>query len=1338
MRGAAPEVVPAEVARMTGGSDARTVLDLFERSCAANARRCALEVPGADALTYSELDRRARKVAACVIRQAFASRAPRDSVVAIALPRTEPWLYASILGVMRAGAAYVAIDPSFPARQAAAILADAGAVALIATPERAAAIASEGARIPCLAPADLASADEGAADDTQAAPDSLAYVIYTSGTTGRPKGVEIEHRSLLNLVAGDVAEFRLGPEDRVAQGSSTSYDSSVEEMWLAWAAGGTVVVMDDDTARLGPDLLTWLQLRAITVLCPPPTLLRTLGCDDPERALPRIRVLYVGGEALAPDLAELWSRGRRLENGYGPTECTVTCLRGTVRAGEPVTIGRAIPGSFAAIIDPEDAELREISDASEGELVVGGLSLARGYRGQPETTAARFIDHPTLGRVYRTGDLVHRDGRGDFHYHGRIDAQVKLRGYRIELGAIEAKLAAHPAVLEAACTVEGEGARRVLVAHVVPRGGSAIVAEDLRHALARDLPPYMVPAAIAPIARVPRTVGGKIDRRALPAIAGARAHAPASGHVAPETETERVVARALAAALRQDGEVSVEADLFDDLGLDSLTIAIAISRLRAHEATRAATVRTAYEHRTARAIARAIDAQGRAARPDAAPQPRPAHDVPTGTQRPLLVSSLQALVLVALLLGLSQLLWIPKAGDTLLRALGGGPAGIVALAALAVVAIAGYATVSIAFGVLAKWLLLGRVRPARIRAWSFAHLRHWAAVRCVALMPWELIEAIGLAPAVLSLLGARIGRGVHIHRGVRLNEGGWDLITLEDGATIGQDACLRAVELESGSIVLGPVTVRRNATLETRAGLSPGAELGEGSILRALSNLQPGPRHDHAILDGVPARPIAPAPPPPAVAPAPHVALRIVVAFLLVSLIAAGIAVPWLIACQALGLSPDSLHAALFPRAESLLPDPGALARIACATIIGAVGTVLVQALFVRALGRAPRGPHSLGSFAALRMSLQSFLVEAGGKWLSGTLMWPIWLNLAGARIGRGCEISTITDVVPSTVAIGDETFFADGIYLGGPLLHAGTATIEPIELEGSCFVGNHAVLPAGTRLARETLVGISTRGGGLPFEAGSSWFGHPVFKLPRREVVAAPRELTHDPPLVRRINRWAWEVARFALPIGPVLVALVWFRAMEIAAATQPTAMFRLIALPAGVLASLAALAAAILALKWLLVGRVKPATHPLWSCWCSRWDFLYVAWGMWAAVPLSLLDGTLMLVAYLRAMGCRIGRRALLGSGFAHVVDPDMLHFGDDVTVQALFQAHTFEDRVLKVDHVHIRDRASVGANTVLLYGADIGPGAIVEPHSVVMKREVLLADTRYEGVPTQPLGA
>jgi non-ribosomal peptide synthetase-like protein len=695
-----------------------------------------------------------------------------------------------------------------------------------------------------------------------------------------------------------------------------------------------------------------------------------------------------------------------------------------------------------------------------------------------------------------------------------------------------------------------------------------------------------------------------------------------------------------------------------------------------------------------------------------------------------------------LLVAVSQVLWIPHGAEWLAATLAGGPSGAILGAVVAAVvaasAVAAYTAASIVVGVAAKWLLVGRYAPMRVRAWSVLHFRHWMTVRLVALMPWDVIELLRLAPLVLRLLGARIGRGVHIHRGVRLNEGGWDLITLEDGATIGQDACLRAVELEGGCLVFGPVVVRRNATLETRAGLSPGAELGEGSILRALSNLQPGQREDHAILDGVPAVRVAPAAPPPAVdAPSAHT-IRLFLASILLGAIVATLVLPWTIAFWAFGLVSSDTVDRLFPHADSIVPSIDGLLRLAGATACGGIGTVLLQALLVRALGPAPRGPFSLASAASLRMSLQSMLVEGAGKWLSGTIMWPMWLNLAGARIGRGCEISTITDVVPSTIEIGDETFFADGIYLGGPALHAGTATIEPVTLAGSCFVGNHAVLPSGTRLARETLVGISTRGSGLPDEAGASWFGHPVFRLPRREVVEAPRELTHDPSLVRRINRWIWELARFALPLGPVFVALAWYQAMASASAAQDAVFFRLVTLPLGVLAAFAALALAVVAMKWTLIGRVRPGAHPLWSCWCSRWDFLYVAWGMWAAVPLSFLEGTLMLVAYLRAIGCRIGRRALLGAGFAHVVDPDMLCFGDDVTVQALFQAHTFEDRVLKVDHVRIGDGATVGANTVLLYGADIGAGAVVEPHSVVMKREVLSPRTRYEGAPTQPSGA
>jgi acyl-coenzyme A synthetase/AMP-(fatty) acid ligase len=1317
---------------MNAGGAPVTILDLFDRARAAHGSRTALEIAPADdspstGIDYDTLDAMADEAAALV-----APFAAADAVIALGLPRTDPWLYACMLAVMRAGAAYVAIDPAFPARQAAEILGDAAATVLVARPARAAEIAAAGARTPALDPPSTARATGTARPFRRPhiAPANLAYVIYTSGTTGKPKGVEIEHRSILNLVHGDVEAFGLGADDRVAQGSSASYDSSIEEIWLAWAVGGAVVVMDDETARLGPDLLPWLVRRRITVLCPPPTLLRTLACDDPQAALPELRLLYVGGEALPPDLADLWSRGRRLENGYGPTECTVTCLRATVRAGEPVTIGRAIAGSTAFVIDPEDPTLRVIEDDAHGELVVGGASLARGYRGQPETTAARFIDHPLLGRVYRTGDLVHRDAGSAFHYHGRIDAQVKLRGYRVELGAVEARLAAHPSVIEAACTVEGEGSQRRLVAHVVLAAGAALDADALRAFVAEALPHYMVPAAIASIAAVPRSIGAKLDRKRLPRVGDVPA---APVHVAPpEGELECAVAEAIAAVLARPVEsISADADFFDDLGLDSLTVAMAVSRLRASAATRAATVRLAYAHRSVRAVARALGPARDAATARAAPAP-----AAQGTPRPLVATTLQALFLAVMLVVGAQLVWIPDVGGWLANGLEHPLANAAAVAILGAVAVVVYAGGALLLALSAKWLLIGRYRPARVRAWSAWHLRHWVVVRLAALAPWDLFELVGAAPTVLRLFGARIGKRVHIHRGVRLGDGGWDLLTLEDHATVGQDACLRVVELEAGCLVFGTVTVRRAATLETRAGLSPGAELGAECILRPLSNLRAGEVHAGVILDGVPARPVGRAAQPHAMGGAPASAWAPIASALAVLALLAILVLPWLGALALFGLELDgSLQSVLFA-GESLLPQFAGFLRIAGAVIVAGMGTVLLLAALVRSLGRAPQGSYSLHSFVAARLSLQSALVDAAGKWLSGTLMWPIWLRLAGARIGAGCEISTITDVVPSTVRIGEGTFFADGIYLGGPRLRAGSASIETVELGRGCFVGNHAVLAAGTRLADGTLVGVSTASDGLPHEPGASWFGHPPFRLPRREIVEMPRSLTHDPSLIRRVNRWAWELARFALPVWPAFIALTWYRAMEIAHASFSAPVFRLLLLPVGVLAALATLCASVVVLKWILIGRVRPGTHALWSCWCSRWDFLYVAWGMWASVPLTFLEGTLLLVGYLRAMGCRIGRRALLGHGFAHVVDPDMLRLGDDVTVDALFQAHTFEDRVLKVDHVDLRDGCTIGPNTVILYGADIGPRAQVLPHSVVMKREVLAGGARYEGAPTQPV--
>jgi non-ribosomal peptide synthetase-like protein len=249
----------------------------------------------------------------------------------------------------------------------------------------------------------------------------------------------------------------------------------------------------------------------------------------------------------------------------------------------------------------------------------------------------------------------------------------------------------------------------------------------------------------------------------------------------------------------------------------------------------------------------------------------------------------------------------------------------------------------------------------------------------------------------------------------------------------------------------------------------------------------------------------------------------------------------------------------------------------------------------------------------------------------------------------------------------------------------------------------------------------------------GTSWFGHPPFLLPRREVVAADRSLTHDPSWIRRVNRVIWELLRFALPVGPMLTLVAW-SSMTGAVMSLPWPVLVFLAIPLITFCCGAGLCLFVLALKWVLLGRVRPGTHPLWSCWCSRWDFLYVAWGVLATPVLTSLEGTLLLPMYLRRMGMKIGKRVVLGAGFSQVVDPDMIIIEDGATTEAMYQAHTVEVRVLKNDYVRTGAHATLAGGTVPLYGADIGAHTRVAPHSVIMKHEHLQSGHAYEGVPTR----
>lgn len=440
--------------------------EIFERSAAAAEGQIALAC-GDERMTYGELEQRANQLA----RHLRSLGVTSGSHVALLLPRSMD-VYVALLAALKAGAAYVPLDPDYPADRVEYILADVKADVLVTVSAQRAQAGNFAGRIVILDHDLKAIAGEPTTTltrrDTGKTPQDVAYVIYTSGTTGRPKGVQIEHRSACHLVRAEGAIFGVRSADRVYQGFSIAFDASVEEVWLAFFAGATLVVGTREMVQSGPTLSRLLTAAGVTVFSTVPTQLAMMTKDVPGVAL-----LIVGGEACPADLVPRWAHaGRRMVNTYGPTEATVIATYGDLTPGQPVTIGRPVPNYAVAILDEQQ---RLVAAGQEGELCIGGIGLARGYVGRPDLTAEKFIANP-LGaeppRLYRTGDLACFNEAGEIEFRGRIDSQVKLRGYRVELSEIESVLLACPGVAAAVVAVrEDVPGVQQLVAYVVPREG---------------------------------------------------------------------------------------------------------------------------------------------------------------------------------------------------------------------------------------------------------------------------------------------------------------------------------------------------------------------------------------------------------------------------------------------------------------------------------------------------------------------------------------------------------------------------------------------------------------------------------------------------------------------------------------------------------------------------------------------------------------------------------------------------------------------------------------------------------------------------------------------------
>lgn len=1302
--------------------------EVFAASAAKNPSAIAM-ITDECKLSYAEVDARAEALAKGLLCKGIRP----GRVVGLWMPRGHELLIAQI-AIAKTGAAWLPFDADAPAERIAVCLSDAEARGLLTSADFIAEIAGV-APCPAWTMANFL-ADSLELSDTKvdaralgARPEDPAYLIYTSGSTGIPKGIVISGRNICHYLRAANEIFGVRETDVVFQGASVAFDLSMEEIWVPYLAGAALFVASAEMMGEVDKLPGLMEENRVTVLDTVPTLLGLLPGD-----IASLRLIILGGETCPPSIANRWCKpGRKIFNSYGPTETTVVATVAEVRPGAPVTIGRPIANYTCYVADDH---LDLVPPGVEGELLIGGPGVAKGYLRRDRLTREKFIANPFSSLsadpvLYRSGDAVEIDANGDITFRGRIDDQVKVRGFRVELGEIETKLADLPGVGQAAVVLRNDLDIEQLVAFLVPALDTEIDARILRSELRASLPAYMVPARFELLESLPRLSSGKIDRKSLKQIALSATDA-AEAQEDPRNKTEAILLDAAKRVLPPQA-IPFDADFFTDLGGHSLLAARFISVVRETPALSRITLQDVYTARSLRAIGELLDQKwARTAKVEDLSFP------PPPLLRRFLCGAAQALAL-PVILALVTAQWLGVFVSYML--LTGADASFFeeVTSLIGVYMCINIATVAIV--IAAKWLIIGKTKPGRYPLWGTYFFRWWLVKRFLGLVHIKWFQGSPAMRLYLAALGAKIGKDAIIGE---IEPGAVDLISIGAGASLGSITNFANARVEGNELIIGAVDIGAGVYIGSSCVIEENVVIAEGAEISDLTAIGAGGRVGaFEVWDGSPARKVgmvdrAALDAPSTASGAHRRALGIMYVILLLAIPPLGL-LPIFPAFWVFDRIDDLIGIADFDRTLYMLSIPIMAWPTAFVMVLVTVGFIAACRWII--LPRVREGTYSVHSWFYFRKWAVALATEVTLETLSSlfaTVYMRVWYRLMGAKIGKDAEISTNLSGRYDLVEIGEKCFIADEVILGDEEIRNGWMYLKRVKTGPRVFVGNSAVVPAGTDIPADALIGIKSKppANNLMHE-GDTWFGSPPIKLPVRQTFdAGGTNWTYEAPRWKKFARACFEAVTISLPTMLFITfgtwAVEWFSASALAGHYfQMLWQFTVASV-----AICSALTASVIILKWITMGRYEPMIKPMWSWWAMRTEAVAVIyWGMAGKVLLDHLRGTPFLPWVMRLFGTKFGRGVYMD--MTDITEFDCVHVGDYTSLNALcaLQTHLYEDRVMKVGKVFVGNGVTVGAGSTVLYDTLVSDYARLGPLTLVMKGEQIPGHTEWEGAPAEP---